>query len=37
MQIWLHYDQDLDNNWKFDSLTSTNNHGASGGNMTFCD
>jgi prepilin-type processing-associated H-X9-DG protein len=37
MQIWLHFDQDLDIESRYDSLSATNNHGASGANVAFCD
>jgi len=36
-QIWLHFDQDVDIERIKYSLTAKNNHGASGGNVAFCD
>ena len=36
-QIWLHFDQDVDIERYYDSLTAKNNHGASGANVAFCD
>lgn len=36
-QIWLHFDQDLNVELDYDSLTAADNHGPKGANVSFCD